>query len=41
VYAILLFGLGAFGAGRILGLDAYLEDLEIVQSNPWLRYLLG
>ncbi|MFC6726235.1 DoxX family membrane protein, partial [Halobium palmae] len=25
VYALLLFGLGAFGAGRILGLDARLE----------------
>ena len=41
VYAALLFGLGAFGAGRILGVDAYLEDLDVVRSNPWLRYLLG
>ncbi|MFB6096964.1 MAG: DoxX family protein [Haloferacaceae archaeon] len=41
VYALLLFGLGAFGAGRILGLDAYLEDLSFVAKNPWLRYLLG
>ena len=41
VYAALLFGLGAIGAGRILGLDAYLEDLEIVQNNRWLRLLLG
>jgi len=41
VYAVLLFGLGAFGAGRILGVDAYLEQLEVVRSNPWLKYLLG
>jgi thiosulfate dehydrogenase [quinone] large subunit len=41
VYAVLLFGLGAFGAGRILGVDAYVEDTGVVQSNPWLRYLLG
>ena len=41
VYALLLFGLGAVGAGRILGLDAKLEELDLVQENPWLRYLLG
>lgn len=41
VYALLLFGLGAFGAGRIAGLDAYLEDLELVERYPKLRYLLG
>ena len=41
VYAALLFGLGAIGAGRILGLDAYLEDLDVVQNNAWLRYLMG
>mgnify|MGYP000433286904 CR=1 FL=1 len=41
VYALLLFGLGAIGAGRILGVDSYLEDLEFVQANPWLKYLLG
>lgn len=41
VYLMLLFGLGAFGAGRIMGLDAQLEESEIVQNNPWLRYLLG
>lgn len=41
VYAALLFGLGAIGAGRLLGLDEYLEDLEVVKNNPWLRYLLG
>jgi thiosulfate dehydrogenase [quinone] large subunit len=41
VYALLLFGLGAAGAGRILGLDARLERLDVVRSNPWLRLLLG
>jgi thiosulfate dehydrogenase [quinone] large subunit len=41
VYAALLFGLGAFGAGRILGLDAYLERTSVVRNNPWLRYFLG
>lgn len=41
VYAALLFGLGAFGAGRIFGVDAYLEKTDFVQRNPWLKYLLG
>lgn len=41
VYAVLLFGLGALGAGRILGVDAVLEELEFVQENRWLRRLLG
>jgi thiosulfate dehydrogenase [quinone] large subunit len=41
VYAALLFGLGAFGAGRILGVDAYLERTEFVRENRWLRYLMG
>lgn len=41
VYIMLLFGLAAFGAGRIIGVDEYLEDLEIVERNSWLRYLLG
>jgi len=41
VYALLLFGLGAFGAGRILGLDSAIEKVGVVRSNPWLRYVLG
>ncbi len=41
VYALLLFGLGAFGAGRILGLDRRIEETDLVQNSPWLRYLLG
>jgi thiosulfate dehydrogenase [quinone] large subunit len=41
VYAMLLFGLGAIGAGRILGVDATLEEYEFVQNNRWLRLLMG
>lgn len=41
VYAMLLFGLGAIGAGRILGLDAYIEKTNLVANNAWLRYILG
>ncbi|MFC4359714.1 DoxX family membrane protein [Halobium salinum] len=41
VYALLLFGLGAFGAGRILGLDAVLERTDLVERHPRLRTLLG
>lgn len=41
VYLLLLFGLGAWGAGRLLGIDATLEQSDIVKNNPWLRYLLG
>jgi len=41
VYAMLLFGLGAFGAGRILGVDRWLEDTEFVKNHPRLRLFLG
>lgn len=41
VYAVLLFGLGALGAGRILGVDAWLEETAPVRDRPWLRLLLG
>jgi len=41
VYAALLFGLGAIGAGRIVGVDAYVEKLAVVKNNRWLRYILG
>ena len=42
-----LFGLmmfvivGTLAAGRILGLDAYIEEMEFVKRRPKLRYLLG
>ena len=41
VYAVLLFGLGAFGAGRILGIDALLERTAFIRNNRWLQYILG
>ena len=41
VYIALLLGLGAFGAGRIVGVDEYLEDTEFVENHPKLKYLLG
>jgi thiosulfate dehydrogenase [quinone] large subunit len=41
VYMLLLFGLGAWGAGRILGVDRVLEETELVENTPWLRYVLG
>jgi len=41
VYVFLLFGLGAFGTGRILGIDMWLEEQQIVKDNPWLTLFLG
>lgn len=41
VYAILLFALGAFGAGRLYGVDAILENTPTVTKNKWLKLLLG
>lgn len=41
VYAVVLFALCAFGAGRIAGLDAYFETASIVDRYPWLRVVLG
>ena len=41
VYALLLFGLGAFGAGRTAGGGGLPEDTAFVESRPWLRHLLG
>lgn len=41
VYVLLLFGIGAFGAGRLFGLDAWLEELAIVKENQWLQLFLG
>ena len=38
---VVLFGLAAFGAGRIAGLDAYFEAHPAVDRRPWLQYLLG
>jgi thiosulfate dehydrogenase [quinone] large subunit len=41
VYMLILFGLGAWGAGRIVGIDRALEETELVRNAPALRYLLG
>jgi len=38
---VVLFGLAAFGAGRIAGLDAYFESHPAVAARPWLQYVLG
>jgi thiosulfate dehydrogenase (quinone) large subunit len=41
VYTALLFGLGAIGAGRILGVDGLLERIQIVRDHPNVKYVLG
>ena len=41
VYAAVFLTLGALAAGRILGLDRYLEEHPIVERVPQLRYRLG
>ncbi len=41
VYILLMFALAAFGAGRVLGVDAWLEDSRFVRENAWLRFVLG
>ena len=38
---VLFVTVGVFAAGRIVGLDAYLEATEFVKANRALRYLLG
>ncbi len=45
-YMLVFLSVAAFGAGRILGLDAYIEQYEIagkplVERYPWTRYVLG
>jgi thiosulfate dehydrogenase [quinone] large subunit len=45
-YLLVFLSVAAFGAGRILGLDARIEQYEIggqalVERHPWARYLLG
>ncbi|MEF8828776.1 MAG: quinol oxidase, partial [Haloarcula sp.] len=39
---ILIFGMIAtLGAGRVLGIDAYLQHTEFVKNHPRLQYLIG
>ena len=46
VYAVVFLTVAAFGAGRVLGLDAYIERIEVggeplTEKFPALRYVLG
>lgn len=46
IYAAVFLTVAAFGAGRILGLDAYIERIEVggtplIERFPATRYLLG
>jgi hypothetical protein len=41
VYVFLLFGRGAFGSDRILGVDRYLEETDVVWNNRWLGLFPG
>jgi len=40
-YMLVFLSVAAFGAGRILGLDDRIEQMDFVQQNPWMKYLLG
>lgn len=45
-YMLVFLAVAAFGAGRILGLDQYIENYEIdgqtlIEKHPRLEYLLG
>ncbi|PAU82561.1 DoxX family protein [Halorubrum salipaludis] len=45
-YLLVFLSVAAFGAGRIFGLDAYIEQYDIggtalVERYPWTRYFLG
>ena len=46
IYAIVFATVAAFGAGRVLGLDAYIEQVDVggeplIERFPAARYLLG
>lgn len=46
IYAVVFLAVAAFGAGRILGLDKHIEQLEIggeplIEKFPKARYILG
>ncbi|TKX74397.1 DoxX family protein [Halorubrum sp. GN11_10-6_MGM] len=45
-YMLVFLSVAAFGAGRILGLDSFVEEYDVggqplVERYPWTRYLLG
>lgn len=42
LWGVLLFPtLIILGAGRVWGIDGWLEDTQFVRNNRWARYLLG
>ena len=41
IYIAILWGVAAFGAGQILGVDGWLRKNDFVERHPWLNYLLG
>ena len=41
IFALVLLVLAAVGAGRVWGLDSWVENSSLVKSNPWLLKLLG
>ncbi|MFB6147071.1 MAG: DoxX family protein [Halobacteriaceae archaeon] len=38
---LLFVTVAVFAAGRVWGIDAYLEQTDWVQNNTWARYLMG
>lgn len=38
---VLFITVAVFGAGRVWGVDEYLEDTNWVENNRWARYLMG
>lgn len=45
-YMLVFLAVAAFGAGRIFGLDSYIEQYEVggeplIERYPWTRYILG
>ncbi|WP_096388936.1 DoxX family protein [Halopenitus persicus] len=45
-YMLVFLSVAAFGAGRILGFDSYVENYDLggetlIDRYPWMRYLLG
>ncbi|MFB6071741.1 MAG: DoxX family protein [Halobacterium sp.] len=38
---LLFITVALFGAGRVWGIDAYLEKTDWVKRNSWAKYLLG
>ncbi len=41
IYALVFLVLAAFGAGRVWGLDSWVESGKLVHRFPWLLKLLG